>query len=145
MPWATWGDLRITCLLVNQTPTSQRLRPLQGMPDASSITLIRIGPRGAAGERSLLPHFQVCFCSINSSASSMSEMCHEETHAPQQITALFNHFVGAGEEYRRHNDIKRLCSLQIDHQFVLGRLFDRQVGWLRSLENLVDEARSTPI
>ena len=58
------------------TPTSQRLGPLQGTPDARSITLIRIGPRGAAGERSLLlrpvrcpcawytsRHFQVCFCS----------------------------------------------------------------------------------
>ncbi len=78
IPWVTWGDLRITCLLVNQTPTCQRLGPLQGTPNAIPITLIRIGPRGAAGERSLLlrptrcpcawftsRHFQVCFCSRN--------------------------------------------------------------------------------
>jgi len=56
------------------TPTSQRLGPLQGMPDARPITLIRIGPRGAAGERSLLPHFQVRFCSINRH-SSMPLQC----------------------------------------------------------------------
>ena len=29
--------------------------------------------------------------------------------------------------------------LQIDYQFKLGRLFDRQVGGVRTLENLVDE------
>ena len=56
------------------TPTSQRLGPLQGMPDARPITLIRIGPRGAAGERSLLPHFQIRFCSINRH-SSMPLQC----------------------------------------------------------------------
>ena len=37
-------------------------------------------------------------------------------------------------------EAKRLCGLQIDHQLELGRLFDRQVGRLRTLENLVDEA-----
>jgi len=64
------------------TPTSQRLGPLQGTPNARPITLIRIGPRGAAGERSLLlrptrcpcawftsRHFQVCFCSISRHSS----------------------------------------------------------------------------
>src|SRR5258705_12412488 len=68
------------------TPTSQRLGPLQGMPDARPITLIRIGPRGAAGERFtptfpslLLLHQQTFF-----SASSMSEMCQNLTHALQQ-------------------------------------------------------------
>src|SRR5712664_826601 len=63
----------------------------------------------------------------------------QETHAPQQTTALYDHLVGAGEQCRWHNDVKRLCGLQIDHQFELGRLFDRQVGGLRTLENLVDE------
>jgi hypothetical protein len=52
---------------------------------------------------------------------------------------LFNHLVGAGEQCRRHNDSKRLCGLQIDHQFELGRLFNRQVGSLRALEKLVNE------
>src|SRR5258705_1948924 len=77
------------------TPTSQRLGPLQGMPDARPITLIRIGPRGAAGERFtptfpslLLLHQQTFF-----SASSMSEMCQEETHAPQQDGCLSCHKV----------------------------------------------------
>jgi hypothetical protein len=28
----------------------------------------------------------------------------------------------------------------IHHQFELGRLLDWQVGWLRTLENLVDES-----
>src|SRR5438876_7563190 len=73
-------------------------------------------------------------------ALAMSVLCRqEETHAPQQTTALFDHLVGAGEQCRWHNDAKRLCGLQIDHQLELGRLFDRQVGRLRTLENLVDE------
>ena len=52
----------------------------------------------------------------------------------------FDHLVGAGEQHRWHDDAKRLCGLQIDHKLVLGRLFDRQVGRLRTLEDLVDES-----
>src|SRR6266704_1652047 len=51
----------------------------------------------------------------------------------------FYNLVGADQQCRWHGDAKRLCGLQIDHQFELGRLFDRQVGRLRTLENLVDE------
>jgi hypothetical protein len=57
----------------------------------------------------------------------------------QQIAALFDHLVGARKQCRWHKDAKRLCGLQIDHQIELGRLFDRQVGRLRTHENLVDE------
>jgi hypothetical protein len=51
----------------------------------------------------------------------------------------FDHLVGALQQRRRHFDAKRLCGLQIDHQFELGGLLDRQVGRVRTLENLVDE------
>jgi len=40
---------------------------------------------------------------------------------------------------------ERLCGLQIDHQFELGRLLDRQVGRFSALENLVDENGGAPI
>jgi hypothetical protein len=59
--------------------------------------------------------------------------------------SLFDHFVGAGEQHGRHGDAELLCRLEIDYQLELGGLFDRQVGWLCTLENLVDEARSTAI
>ena|SRR5258705_135497 len=55
-------------------------------------------------------------------------------------TSLFDHLVGAGQQRRWHDDAKRLCGLQIDHQVEFGRLFDRQVGRLRTLEYLVGKA-----
>ena len=56
-----------------------------------------------------------------------------------KLLALFDHLVCA-EEYRGwHGQAERFGSLNVDHQFELGRLFDRQVGRLRTLENLVDE------
>jgi len=82
------------------TPTSQRLGPLQGTPNARPITLIRIGPRGAAGERSLLlrptrcpcawftsRHFQVCFCSISRHSSVRLQCPKPSTHSDSCTTA----------------------------------------------------------
>jgi hypothetical protein len=42
--------------------------------------------------------------------------------------------VGAGEQRRRYEP-ERLGSLEIDHQFKLGRSHDRQIGRFFSFEN----------
>ena len=36
----------------------------------------------------------------------------------------------------RHGEAERLGGVQVDHQFKLGRLLDRQIGGLRALEDL---------
>src|SRR5262249_61914514 len=38
----------------------------------------------------------------------------------------------------RDCDVESCRGLEIDHQFELCRLLDRQVAWLRALQNLVD-------
>src|SRR5260221_10242177 len=43
-----------------------------------------------------------------------SEKCHKPTYAGQQIAALFDHLVGAGEQRRGNVDAERLGGLQID-------------------------------
>ena len=53
-----------------------------------------------------------------------------------KLSALFDHLVGAGEQRRRHFEAERFGGLQIDHQFVFGRLHDRQFCWIRALKNL---------
>ena len=41
-----------------------------------------------------------------------SEMCQQETYAPQQTASLFNHFVGAAEQRRRDIDAEYLGGLE---------------------------------
>jgi hypothetical protein len=66
----------------------------------------------------------------------MSALCQFQTHAPQQITSLFDHLVG-DRKYARPNEAERLGSLEVDHELELGRLQDRQVAGLGTLENAV--------
>ena len=41
-----------------------------------------------------------------------------------------NHLVGAGKQRRRHIEAERFSCLQVDDEFELGRLKDRQIGGL---------------
>ena len=51
----------------------------------------------------------------------------------QQPAQLFDHLVGAGEQYRWNVDAERLGGLQVDDEIELGGPQDRQVGRLSAL------------
>src|SRR5215471_3333643 len=50
--------------------------------------------------------------------------------------ASLDHLVGAGEDRWRHRQAERLCGFQVDDKLECGRLLDRQIGRLGSLEDL---------
>src|SRR5207249_8742726 len=54
---------------------------------------------------------------------------------------LLNHLLSALPQRLRDREAQRLCGFQVDHQLELGWLLDGDVGGLRTLENLVNEAR----
>src|SRR5262249_25683080 len=51
------------------------------------------------------------------------------------ILSLFDHLVCDGEYARRNGEAERLGGVKVDHELELGRLHDRQVGGLGTLEN----------
>jgi hypothetical protein len=55
--------------------------------------------------------------------------------APQQTAPLFDHFVGNGEQGRRHGKAEHAGGLGVDDQFELARLHDWQFRRLRALED----------
>jgi hypothetical protein len=54
-------------------------------------------------------------------------------HSQCRVTRSFDHLVGCCEERLRHFQTQRLRGLEIDRQFELGRLHDRQIRWPRSV------------
>src|SRR5215471_19338818 len=58
--------------------------------------------------------------------------------------ALFDGLVRSPQHGRRDREPKQLRRPQIDDQLELGRLFDREVGGLRALEDLVYVASGAP-
>src|SRR5262249_42406135 len=51
----------------------------------------------------------------------------------------------AAEQRRRNFEAERLGSLEIDHEFVFGRLLDWQLGGLLALEDAIDIAGRLPV
>ena len=76
--------------------------------------------------------------------SEMTRCAKKETHAPQQTASLFNHLIGAGEQHWRHSEAEGLGRLEVDDQFKLSWLLDREVGRLGAAQNLVDEVCGAP-
>src|SRR5262245_12296956 len=54
----------------------------------------------------------------------------------------FDHLVGAHEERLRNGEANRLGGGQVDDEFKFCRLLDRDIGGLRSTEDLVDQLGS---
>ena len=52
---------------------------------------------------------------------------NSDQNAPQQMTLLFNHLVGGKQKLWRNSQTKRLGGLQINDEFVFGRLLIRQI------------------
>ena len=53
---------------------------------------------------------------------------------------LFNHLVGAGEDQRLDSEAERPGGLEVDDEFECGRLLNRKISRLSSLQGAVDIA-----
>src|SRR5262249_1266159 len=73
------------------------------------------------------------------SSCKSAAKCQKRTFALQQKAATR----GAGEQSRRHFEAERIGSREINEEIEFGRLLDRELGWLRSAQNLIDQVGSS--
>ena len=78
-------------------------------------------------------------------ASQRSDaLCQNRTYAPQQTISLFYHLVGAGEQRGWQREAERVGCFQVDEEFKLDRLINRDVARFRPLENLIHVVGHAP-
>jgi hypothetical protein len=61
-----------------------------------------------------------------------------------QLAESFDDLVGAGEDQRRDRETQRSRRFHVDHQFEPARLLDREVSWLDSLQDAINEIGLSP-
>src|SRR5262245_58296713 len=76
-------------------------------------------------KRSCLLYPQKQTCALH---QGMSALGQKRAHAARG--SLFDQLVGAGDHCGWHCKAKRFGRLEIDHQLLLGRRLNREVGWL---------------
>src|SRR5262245_51924350 len=76
---------------------------------------------------------------IMSALPPKADMCGANTNVRQgpkaDIGGLFDYAVCNGENTCRNSQAERFCGLEVDQQFVFGRLHHRQIGGLLAFEN----------
>src|SRR6516162_2155718 len=79
--------------------------------------------------------------------TGMSALCQKRDLRAAAKVSLLDDLVGEREELVGHCEAERLGSGEVDHEIKLGRLHDREVGRLLSLENSpgIDAALAIPI
>src|SRR5262245_55201939 len=69
----------------------------------------------------------------------MSALGQKWIHEAQQNESLSDHVISAGENRRWNRYTKRLCGLEVDKKLKFRGLFNRKIGGLCPLQDLVDE------
>ena len=64
----------------------------------------------------------------------------KSTQTEYDRLGLFNYPVGAGEDQRRDSEAERPGGLEVDDEFECGRLLNRKISRLSSLQGAVDIA-----
>src|SRR5262249_14705044 len=95
----------------------------------------RVEPRAQSPERALIG---------GHGAPSEAEGCSQESGALVEH-GLFDDLVRSPQHRLRDRQPESLRGLQIDDQLEFGGLFDRKIGGLGALEDLVDQYRHTAI
>ena len=117
-------------------PAGTRRRPARSKRSSASAA-IASGPASAnatstaAGRR---PCATTCATPAAAIATSTIERASGE---------LFDHFVGLGENCRRHLKVKCLRRFSIDYKFEPTRALDRQIGRLGPFQNTINEEGSS--
>jgi hypothetical protein len=77
---------------------------------------------------------------------TVSHGCSGPFDAQRQHPGVsLDHLVSATQQGGWHIEPKRLGGLEVDHQFELGGLLDRDVGGFRALHDLIDVSRRAGI